>query len=371
MLAIAKMFSKFTNISIISSSVSDIYFKISNCDNTIRIKAVDSNSLTVNSSEHISCVVSILRGTDEIPFNIKYTTNSSLYNKTKLHSMYSKYMTTLDNNVRVYNIPYNMIEFASYDFDNVYISINNDNISIIGKYNIDNSDIDYIVLSMGKLNASSGNFCYAYTSYCMEALGYLLVSHDDGNHNNFGNMTGYQVMIMAGKNIDETWCSLDSKNMSYSENVRVSSYYVAVHYTINKVNYKACYSTLINNGRDIPKLPSYDKVANWSNRNSSGCDTNTLNGISLILPTLFYVRACPDELNIWSYISSTKDINTVNMYNMSSMHIIQEDYPVSGDRYVCILPYARRKYTYSGIAIKLTNKLDITEDDNSVIPSVQ
>lgn len=101
--------------------------------------------------------------------------------------------------------------------------------------------------------------------------------------------------------------------------------------------------------------------------------SNELNEIAEIYPLNFYIQDTPQVLNKWCYVGTTDAIGIVNMRNMANRHISQVDYPTSGSKYACFSVEDRREkgYNYDGVAFKLTTRTSKTEDDSSVIPSVQ
>lgn len=113
-------------------------------------------------------------------------------------------------------------------------------------------------------------------------------------------------------------------------------------------------------------IPNYKYFNTTTNRS-----VNTLNNIAMILPVYIYVKSSPSSLNLWEYLDKIPALGCVNMYNMNEFHIAQSSYNNTGDKYICCSLNGRSFLDYSGIAIKLTDKLTITEDDVNVIPSIQ
>lgn len=400
LLSVSNMLAKFKYITITSQTASTLDFTMLGYKNTFRIKMVEHNSMSIDKDErpYVSFDSFILKGNTEIPFTLKYSTASGYDYKTSFHKKYATYEQdyTVDGvTTHIYTIPYSMTEFTSYDLDNIYISISNSNISFMGKYNaIDkenpNSGIDNCIVSYGLLTSGSGVFAYTFSSCKSDIAGYTKL------RSNFGaNLTGFPVITIVGEHDNEVWCSFNMDNKEYSEVVSIGNNSSAtVLYRISVDNYMICYSTLLTHNLDesYEHVIPYYGVTYGGKLNSCGTDyaptsgepnpplykfnplgygANTSNGIATVLPSLFYIKEQPYGMNTWSYIGKSDELNYVNMYNMSSYHILQKNYPVSGDRYVCITQYKRRKFMYDGLAIRLTNRLDITEDDTSVVPSIQ
>ena len=224
------------------------------------------------------------------------------------------------------------------------------------------------------------------------------------------------LLCMINDKTKDKWASIDYSQIHYSENVVSGKNSYEVKYYV-KGKYDLCDSTLLfkpsvhsipkydylanhpipfldktyykygdiiyNNGsflmcikNHLSKISSSKEMDNWKSlpyslNNSSGKTVNVLNEVSLIMPSYFYIRKPPKAIDVWSYVGKSNDICYVNMYNMDNYHIAQQDYPVAGDKYICCALYKRRTVCYAGVAVRLTDKIAKTEDDGSVIPSIQ
>lgn len=304
----------------------------------------------------------------------------------------------------------NTVAFTSFDY--LYMSYHNRTFTIVHEMNSDSMNNRVAMLSTGVIEGKDDNFIFSYSNMFIRGAIYNSVI--------FG-LPGFNVpalLCMINDKTKEKWASIDYSQIHYSETVRSGRYTYQVNYYA-KGNYDLCDSTLLfqQSAHSIPKydylanhpmpfldktyykygdiiyndddnsfsmciknhlsnISSRDEMENWKSlpynfHNSSGKTVNVLNEISLIMPSYFYIRKPPKAINVWSYVGKSNDICYVNMYNMENYHIVQQDYPVTGDKYICCALYKRRTVCYAGVAIRLTDKIDKTEDDGSVIPSIQ
>lgn len=98
---------------------------------------------------------------------------------------------------------------------------------------------------------------------------------------------------------------------------------------------------------------------------------NTLDNSTMILPVYIYIKEPPKSKDFWGYLGRIQSLGCVNMYNMNNFHIAQTSYETSGDKYVCCSLNGRTLQTMMGVAVRLTDRLTVTEDDASVIPRIQ
>ena len=301
--------------------------------------------------------------------------------------------------------------FTLASFDYLYMSYHNRTFTIVHETGSDSTNNKIAILSNGVIEGKDYNFIFSYSNmFIRGATDKSLV---------FG-LPGFNVPVLLCMINDKTkdkWASIDYSQIHYSETVVQGKKAYPVNYYA-KGNYDLCDSTLLFEPSKH-SIPKYDYLANhpmpfldntyykcgdiihnddgsfsmciknhlsdinsnnekdnWKSLpynfyNSSGKTVNVLNEISLIMPSYFYIRKPPKALDVWSYVGKSNDICYVNMYNMENYHIVQQDYPVTGDKYICCALYKRRTVCYAGVAIRLTDKIDKTEDDASVIPSIQ
>ena len=298
----------------------------------------------------------------------------------------------------------NTIEFTSFDY--LYMSYHNRTFTIVHEMNSDSMNNRVAILSNGVIEGKDDKFIFSYSN--------MFVRGATDNSVIFG-LPGFNVsglLCMINDKTKDNWASIDYSQIHYSETIGT---YQVNYYA--KGDYDLCDSTLLfqQSAHSIPKydylanhpIPFLDKtyykcgdiiynkgsfltciknhlsnissskeMENWKSlpynfHNSSGKTVNVLNEISLIMPSYFYIRKPPKAIDVWSYVGKSNDICYVNMYNMENYHIVQQDYPTTGDKYICCALYKRRTVCYAGVAIRLTDKIDKTEDDGSVIPSIQ
>ena len=303
----------------------------------------------------------------------------------------------------------NTVAFTSFDY--LYMSYHNRTFTIVHEMNSDSMNNRIAILSNGVIESKDDKFIFSYSN--------MFIRGATDNSVVFG-LPGFNVPVLLCMINDKTkdkWASIDYSQIHYSETVVSGKKAYPVNYYA-KGNYDLCDSTLLfqQSTHSIPKydylanypMPFLDKTYykcgdiihkddgsfsmciknhlsninssneddNWKSlpynfHNSSGKTVNVLNEISLIMPSYFYIRKPPKAIDVWSYVGKSNDICYVNMYNMENYHIVQQDYPVTGDKYICCALYKRRTVCYAGVAIRLTDKIDKTEDDGSVIPSIQ
>lgn len=369
-------------VTIIARSETVVKYKFKDTSTEISIFADSSN-------KYLKCVL------DGVTYDITYYANpqgeyaekASLKNKTTF-----KFQNT--------------VAFTSFDY--LYMSYHNRTFTIIHEMDSDSMNNRIAILSNGVIESKDDNFIFSYSN--------MFVRGSTDNSVVFG-LPGFNVpalLCMINDKTKDKWASIDYSQIRYSETV--GSRYQVNYYA--KGNYDLCDSTLLFNpsAHSIPKydylanhpMPFLDKTYykygdiihnddgsfsmciknhlsnissnkekdNWKSlpysfNNSSGKTVNVLNEISLIMPSYFYIRKPPKAIDVWSYVGKSNDICYVNMYNMENYHIVQQDYPVTGDKYICCALYKRRTVCYTGVAIRLTDKIDKTEDDGSVIPSIQ
>lgn len=303
----------------------------------------------------------------------------------------------------------NTIAFTSFDY--LYMSYHNRTFTIVHEMSPDSMINRVAILSNGVIEGKDDDFIFSYSN--------MFVRGATDKSVVFG-LPGFNVsglLCMINDKTKDTWASIDYSQIHYSETVGSGRDAYQVNYYA-KGNYDLCDSTLLFNpsAYSIPKydylanhpmplldktyykygdiihnddgsfltciknhlsnISSSDEMENWKSlpynfHNSSGKTVNVLNEISLIMPSYFYIRKPPKAIDVWSYVGKSNDICYVNMYNMENYHIVQQDYPITGDKYICCALYKRRTVCYAGVAIRLTDKIDKTEDDGSVIPSIQ
>lgn len=310
----------------------------------------------------------------------------------------------------------NTIAFTSFDY--LYMSYHNRTFTIVHEISSDSMDNRVAILSNGVIDGKDDNFIFSYSNMFIRGLTDNVVDGVTKKSIVFG-LPGFDVpalLCMINDKTKDKWASIDYSQIHYSETVGYGKNSYQVNYYA-KGDYDLCDSTLLfqQSAHSIPKydylanhpmhfldktyykcgdiiynkgsfltciknhlsnISSSNEMENWKSlpynfHNSSGKTVNVLNEISLIMPSYFYIRKPPKAIDVWSYVGKSNDICYVNMYNMENYHIVQQDYPITGDKYICCALYKRRIVCYAGVAIRLTDKIDKTEDDGSVIPSIQ
>ena len=125
-----------------------------------------------------------------------------------------------------------------------------------------------------------------------------------------------------------------------------------------------CTSTALYSDSTMNHLPNYNgMLINGAHKRNR--DVNCLNEITTVLPVYFFVKDTPKSMGLWKYIGGTDFFGMISMYNMSTFHISQIDYPILGDRYLCCAFFKRRVSDFVGVAIKLSNLLE-SESSNLI-----
>lgn len=299
------------------------------------------------------------------------------------------------------------VAFTSFDY--LYMSYHNRTFTIVHEISSDSTSNGVALLSNGVIEGKDDNFIFSYSNM------FIRGAVDESVVFGLPGLSVSGLLCMINDKTKDKWTSIDYSQIHYSETIGYGKGAYQVKYCA-KGDYDLCDSTLLFNpsAHSIPKydylanhpMPFLDKtyykygdiiyndsflmciknhlsdissnkeMDNWESlpysfNNSSGKTVNVLNEISLIMPSYFYIRKPPKAIDVWSYVGKSNDICYVNMYNMDNYHIAQQDYPVTGDKYICCALYKRRAVCYAGVAIRLTDKIDKTEDDGSVIPSIQ
>lgn len=381
-------------VTIITKSETEVKYKFKDTSTEVSIFADSSNN-------YLKCML------DKVTYDITYYADpqgeyaeaASLKNKTTFSVQ-------------------NTIAFTSFDY--LYMSYHNRTFTIVHEMSPDSMINRVIILSNGVIECKDDTFIFSYSNMFAKGITNNGVENVTQKSVVFGlpGFSVYGLLYMINDKTKDKWASIDYSQIHYSEMVGSGRDAYQVNYYA-KGDYDLCDSTLLFNpsAHSIPKydylanhpmpfldktyykygdiiyndddnsfltciknhlsnISSSDEMENWKSlpynfHNSSGKTVNVLNEISLIMPSYFYIRKPPKAIDVWSYVGKSNDICYVNMYNMDNYHIVQQDYPITGDKYICCALYKRRTDCYAGVAIRLTDKIDKTEDDGSVIPSIQ
>ena len=201
----------------------------------------------------------------------------------------------------------------------VYVSYDENNLALITKCN-DDTIADISMLCIGRFYRKGISYIYVYNR--------ISASHD--------------TVVFVYKEDDHTklWSSVSGMCTS------------TALYSDNTVNHIPNYRDMLIN--DTHKVNGEVKI----DAHKRSGDVNCLNEITTVLPVYFFVKDTPKSLGLWRYIGGTDFFGMVSMYNMSTFHISQIDYPVLGERYLCCAFFKRRTSDFGGVAIKLSNLLE-------------
>ena len=131
-----------------------------------------------------------------------------------------------------------------------------------------------------------------------------------------------------------------------------------------------CTSTALYSDSTMNHLPNYSgMLINGTHKRNR--DVNCLNEITTVLPVYFFVKDTPKSMGLWKYIGGTDFFGMISMYNMSTFHISQIDYPILGDRYLCCAFFKRRVSDFGGVAIRLSNLLESESSNLIAFDSMQ
>ena len=208
----------------------------------------------------------------------------------------------------------------------VYVSYDENNLALITKCN-DDTIADISMLCIGRFYRKGISYIYVYNR--------ISVSHD--------------TIVFVYKEDDHTklWSSVSGMCTS------------TALYSDNTVNHIPNYRDMLIN--DTHKVNGEVKI----DAHKRSGDVNCLNEITTVLPVYFFVKDTPKSMGLWKYIGGTDFFGMISMYNMSTFHISQIDYPVLGERYLCCAFFKRRTSDFGGVAIRLSNLLE-SESSNLI-----
>ena len=208
----------------------------------------------------------------------------------------------------------------------IYVSYDENNLALITKCN-DDTIADISMLCIGRFYRKGISYIYVYNR--------ISASHD--------------TVVFVYKEDDHTklWSSVNGMCTS------------TALYSDNTVNHIPNYRDMLIN--DTHKVNGEVKI----DAHKRSGDVNCLNEITTVLPVYFFVKDTPKSMGLWKYIGGTDFFGMISMYNMSTFHISQIDYPILGDRYLCCAFFKRRVSDFVGVAIKLSNLLE-SESSNLI-----
>lgn len=381
-------------VTIIARSETEVKYKFKDTSTEVSI-SIDSYD------KYLKCMF------DGVTYEIQYYIGSPPEDETEPESLKERFRYSVQST----------ITFTSFDY--LYMSYHNRTFTIAHEISSESMNNRVAILSNGVIEGKDDNFIFSYSNMYIRGLTDKVVEGVTKKSILFG-LPGFDVpalLCMINDKTKDKWASIDCSQIHVKKPTpSVIRDPLQVYYYV-KGDYDLCDSTLLFNpsAHSIPKydylanhpmpfldktyykcgdiiynkgsfltciknhlsnISSSDEMENWKSlpynfHNSSGKTVNVLNEISLIMPSYFYIRKPPKAVDVWSYVGKSNDICYVNMYNMENFHIVQQDYPVTSDKYICCALYKRRTVCYAGVAIRLTDKIDKTEDDGSVIPSIQ
>ena len=177
--------------------------------------------------------------------------------------------------------------------------------------------------------------------------------------------------------IDTTYCSVGYDELKgYTQNVPVSDYYVTVKYEFNHKWYGHCTCSLLFDSNFTNKLPNYNNLVQHLDQQGAPAMTNTLNGISLLLPNYFYIDAAPLSTHEYKYVFDTPEMCYCSMYNMLSGRIVEQNYPTKGNKFMCFSlstsnEKARKSNFYKGLAFMLPTRYDEIINDDETLEHIE
>lgn len=176
--------------------------------------------------------------------------------------------------------------------------------------------------------------------------------------------------------IDTDYCSVGYDELKeYRESVYIGDdRYVTVVYEFIHKWYGNCTCSLLFDSNFSNKLPNYNNLVQHLDDYGSPTMSNTLNGISLLLPNYFFIDVAPKSTHEYRYVFDTPEMCYCSMYNMLGGNIVEQNYPTKGNKFMCFSlstsnEKARKSNFYKGIAFMLPTRYDdIIEDDEELEP---
>lgn len=175
--------------------------------------------------------------------------------------------------------------------------------------------------------------------------------------------------------IDTTYCSIGYDELKeYRQTVPAGQGYATVVYKFTHPWYGNCTCSLLFDENFTNKLPNYNNLVQYLDEQNAPTMSNTLNGISLLLPNYFFIDAAPLSTHEYKYVFDTPEMCYCSMYNMIGGNIVQQNYPNYGNKFMCF-PLTtdnekdRKAGYYKGFAFMLPTRYDeIIEDDEELEP---
>lgn len=160
--------------------------------------------------------------------------------------------------------------------------------------------------------------------------------------------------------IDTKYSSVPYDKLNgYTQVVKISDKHSeTISFNFVKKWYARCSCSLLFDENDTDEIPNYNNVANYLDEYGSPAMTNTLNGVSLLLPNYFYIDEAPkSDKHAYKYIFHTPEFCYCSMYNMMGGNTVQQNYPTLGNKFTCFslsprLEKYRKQNCYKGFAIK-------------------
>lgn len=177
--------------------------------------------------------------------------------------------------------------------------------------------------------------------------------------------------------IDVSYCSVHYNSLvEFREKIPPGAMerYVIVEYKFTHNWYGHCTCSLLFDSAFTNKLPNYNNLVNQLDNYGSPLMSNTLNGISLLLPNYFFIDVAPLSTHEYKYVLDTPEMCYCSMYNMLGGNIVQQNYPNYGDKFMCFPlttdnEKSRKAGYYKGFAFKLPIKYNnIIQDDDTLEP---
>lgn len=286
---------------------------------------------------------------------VPYTIDYQCYNGGRV--VHKAYIDTLTGTF----ILYNTIPLRTND--TYYIFFGEDWLSIVVYEN--QSSVEYIIFSCRSEQDGSGGYILSNNSALIRVSDNHVFPKIWPNtspllcyYNKYGTYNpDYPVEY-----IDTSYCSVVGLD-GYSERVTDDGVEFSVSFRFKKNWYSRCTCSLLFSSADTNKLPVYNNLVNYIDSQGSPAMSNTLNGISLLLPNYIYLDVSPYSSHKYKYIFDTPEICYCSMYNMLSGKIVQQDYPVYGDKFMCFSLSSsnesdRKNNFYKGVSFVLPERYD-------------
>lgn len=247
--------------------------------------------------------------------------------------------------------------------DEFYIFFGEDYLTIV-KYK-DGQVLSYLTCSSrGEKNGDGGYILSSDSVLVRQSDNHIFNRVFSGSLLYYYNKFGVYKPNYSVDYIDTTYCSIGYNELrEYRQVIPVGLGYVTVVYSLTHPWYGHCTCSLLFDSNFTNKLPNYNNLVQFLDEEGCPVMSNTLNGISLLLPNYFFIDAAPLSTHEYKYVFDTPEMCYCSMYNMLSGRIVEQNYPTKGNKFMCFSlsnsnEKNRKNNYYKGLAFMLPIRYD-------------